>query len=261
MQPTHPQAQQQRNNTALIVTLVAGIVVLLLGAGGIGAYVYLSQPGPAPTLALQSTVPTEPPSAFPSNPPSTPPSDPATTAPPSYEPSPTPTSPRPSTSSRVEAGSPLTHTEFKDWNFSLGGVKLSADKVAGWTYNSCDPVDAEGLLADNNCERAVQIAYSAKSGHVKALQIMAAFPSEQDAKNTAARLLKLRSDRAVTWKRDYAHRGYAYGKILSSYMKKYVVITIVTTDKKGEADAKKFHAYLQSDHAAYFIWRDLTVTS
>ncbi|MFC4011392.1 hypothetical protein ACFOY2_29475 [Nonomuraea purpurea] len=261
MQPTHPQAPQQRNNIALIVTLVAGIVVLLLGAGGIGAYVYLSQPGPAPTLALQSTVPTEPPSAFPSNPPSTPPSDPATTAPPSYEPSPTPTSPRPSTSSRVEAGSPLTHTEFKDWNFSLGGVKLSADKVAGWTYNSCDPVDAEGVLADNDCERAVQIAYSAKNGHVKAILIMASFPSEQDAKNTAARLKKLGSDRAVTWKRDYGHRNFAYGKILSTYAKKYVVITIVTTDKTGKADAAKYLVYLHTDPAGYLIRRDLTVTS
>ncbi|MFC7101161.1 hypothetical protein ACFQQB_12180 [Nonomuraea rubra] len=117
------------------------------------------------------------------------------------------------------------------------------------------PLDAEGVLADHDCERAVQLAYSAKSGHVKILQIMASFPTEQDAKSTATRLLQgRRTDRAFTWKTSYIH-GY-YGRVLPVWSKSYLIVTVVSTDKTGKPDAMKFLAYLMSDRLRYFGQRD-----
>ncbi|WP_240780173.1 hypothetical protein, partial [Nonomuraea zeae] len=200
---------------------------------------------PIPTA---STAPpqSDPPSATPSE---TPSSDPSTT--------PTDSTP---TSKRAQPGSPLTDDEFDDWKFGLGGVKFSADKVGGWTYDNCDPVDGEGVLAKNDCVRAVEVAYSAYSGHLKAVQVMMAFPSDQAAKTTAAKLAKLSSD-AVRWRKEKAHANYAYGKIRSGASKKYVIVTIVTADKTARSKATKFHAYLQTDLASYFLLRDLTITS
>ncbi|HEX4813314.1 MAG TPA: hypothetical protein VFV66_11240, partial [Nonomuraea sp.] len=194
-------------------------------------------------------------------PPPQPTDDPSSTPsdPPSSEPSTAPTNPKP-TQRRAVPGSPITHGEFTDWDFGLDGVKFSADKVAGWTYSSCDPVDGEGVLARYDCQRAVQLAYSAYSGHIKAVQLMMSFPTEKAAKDTAARLAKLTSD-AVTWRKDKAHGSYAYGKIRSGAAKKYVVVTIVTADSSGKAKAGKFHGYLQADIASYFLLRDLTITS
>ncbi|WP_327585257.1 hypothetical protein OHA25_57855 [Nonomuraea sp. NBC_00507] len=244
-----------RRNNGLIIGLSVALGVLLLGGGAIGAVLYLNSSGPATTVALPSTAPSVP-TTTPeqSDPPSATPSDPPTS-----EPSTAPTDPTP-TSKRVQPGSPLTHNEFDDWSFGLGGVKFNANKVGGWTYNSCDPLDGEGVLAKYDCERAIEVAYSAYGGHLKAVQLMMSFPNEKAAKNTATRLSKLTSD-AVTWRKDKAHATYAYGKIRSSASKKYLIITIVTADKSAKARAEKFHAYLQTDHASYFLMRDLTITS
>lgn len=232
------------------------MAVLLLGGAGIGAYFYLSSPGPAPISMPTITQSSDPPA---SDPPS---SAPAET--PTATPSETPTDPEPSettgTSKRAQPNSPLTHNEFSDWNFALGGVKHKADKVAGWTYNSCDPVDGQGVLAKNKCQRAVELAYSAYGGHLKAVQLMMSFPTEKAAKTAADRLAKLSSD-AVTWRKNRAHSTYAYGKVRSGASKKYLVVTIVTADKSARSKATSFHAYLQSDHAGYFLLRDLTITS
>ncbi|GAA3132055.1 hypothetical protein [Nonomuraea salmonea] len=143
----------------------------------------------------------------------------------------------------------------------MGTVKFRANKVAGWTYDTCTPVDGKGgVLRKNKCERAVQLAYSAYSGHLKAVQLIMEFPSDQAAKTTADRLSKLSSD-AVTWRQDKAHSDYVYGKILSGASRKYVVVTIVTADKTAGEKAPGFHAYLQTDHTSYFRIRDATITS
>ncbi|MFB4278847.1 hypothetical protein ACBJ59_26395 [Nonomuraea sp. MTCD27] len=250
-QPGYAPQPPPKNNNALIIGLVVGLAVLLLGGGGVGAYFYLRSPGPAPNVALPSTAPT-----------TSPPSSPAPEEPtdsPTPEPSTTPTDTLP-TSKRAQPGSPITDDEFDDWKFALGGVKFNANKVGGWTYDSCDPVDGQGLLAKNNCQRAIQVAYSAYSGHLKAVQVMMSFPTDKAAKTTADRLAKLSSD-AVKWRQDKAHASYVYGKIRSGASKKYVVVTIVTADKSAQSKASNFHAYLQTDLASYFLLRDQTITS
>ncbi|MFI6634411.1 hypothetical protein ACIBI7_36485 [Nonomuraea fuscirosea] len=265
----------RKSNGALIIGLAVGLAVLLLGGGAVGAYLYLNAPGPTTTVALPSEAPTtSPPSQSPES------SDPpATTSPESSDPptstSPDPTSETPtpaatpsgsptstaSASKQVQPGSPLTHSEFKDWNFALGGVKFRADKVGGWTYPSCTPVDGEGsVLTKNKCESAVQLAYSAYSGHIKAVQLLMSFPSEQSAKTAASRLAKLSSN-AVRWRQDETLARYSYGKILSGSSKNYVVVTIVTADRSARSLAPNFHAYLQTDQASYFLLRDKTITS
>ncbi|WP_169789103.1 hypothetical protein [Nonomuraea candida] len=178
---------------------------------------------------------------------------------PSAVPSTTPTGAQ-ATSKQAQPGSPIRHTEFDDWNFALGAIKFKADKVGGWTYSSCTAVDGQGVLARNKCQRAVQLAYSAYNGHLKAVQILMAFPSDRAAKTTADRLSKLSSD-AVKWRQDKALTNYVYGKILSGASKKYVVVTIVTADKSARSMAKNFHAYLQTDQTSYFLMRDQTITS
>ncbi|MEV0382083.1 hypothetical protein [Nonomuraea sp. NPDC050643] len=240
--------------------------MLLLGGGVYGAYAYLSSPGPIPTIAMPTLTSSPEPSSDPSSsdPPSSTPSEtaPAETTP---EPSETTEPDEPATdptetSKRAQPGSPLTHDEFRDWNFALGSVKYNADKVGGWTYDSCDPVDARGALAKSQCMSAVELAYSAYGGHLKAVQVMMSFPTDKAAKTAADRLAKLDSD-AVKWRKSKVHTSYVYGKIRSSASKKYVVVTIVTADQSARSKATNFHAYLQSDHASYFLLRDLTITS
>ncbi|WP_433438104.1 hypothetical protein [Nonomuraea sp. CA-141351] len=246
-----------KSNNALIIGLVIGLAVLLVG-GGAGAFLYLRGSGSKPTVALQSAEPfpttaTQPPSDPPSETAS--PSDPPTSEPATPTPSDTQTS-----SDRVDPGSPLTDKEFDDWDFKLGDVKLQAKRVGGWTYSTCDPVDAKGVLAQNDCQRAIQLAYTAYGGHIKAVQLIMSFPTEQAAKKTVTRLASLDSD-ALKWRTDKTHSTYAYGKIRSGYAKKYVVVTVLTADKTAKALATHYHSYLQSDHASYFLFRDLTITS
>ncbi|MEW9547289.1 hypothetical protein [Nonomuraea sp. NPDC050783] len=121
-------------------------------------------------------------------------------------------------------------------------------------------MDGEGVLAKYHCESAIQLAYSAYSGHLKAVQLIMAFPTASDAKSTAKRLQNLTSD-AVRWRTDKTHKSYAYGKILSGSVEKYVLVTIVTADSSAKSKAQKFHAYLQADHANYFVMRGETLTS
>ncbi|QYC38981.1 hypothetical protein Nocox_06770 [Nonomuraea coxensis DSM 45129] len=236
----------KRRNNALIITLCIVLGVLLLGGGTIGAVAYLNRPDPSTTAALTTTAPTPAPtrtqqSAAPSDSPA--PEKEPTTAPPS------------------SSESPLRHDEFKDWNFQLGAVKFAAQKVAGWTYDTCDAVDGEGVLAKYDCESAVQLAYSAYGGHLKAVQLIMAFPSTADAKSASNRLQKLTST-AVKWRTDKIHRKYTYGKILSGSALKYVLVTIVTTDNTAaKAKATKFQEFLQTDHANYFVMRGEALTS
>ncbi|MGI5282093.1 hypothetical protein ACQEVF_02070 [Nonomuraea polychroma] len=251
-----------KRNTTLIMGLSIGLGVLLLAGGTVGAVAYANASGSKPAAAqpgTETSAPTtapwqsDPPSAEPSGEPTEPATDP-TDSPPA-EPSDTPP-----TSGRAAPGSPIAHTEFDDWKFNLGGVKFDAKKVGGWTYDTCEPVDAQGVLAKNNCERAVQIAYSAYRGHLKAVQVMLSFPTDKAAKSAATRMAKLTSD-PVNFRRDMAHATFAYGQVRANVAKKYVVVTIVTTDKSAKSKAEKFHLYKQADSVSYFLLRDLTVTS
>ncbi|MEU6785352.1 hypothetical protein ABZ912_39710 [Nonomuraea angiospora] len=237
-------------NRTLIIGLSAGLGVLLVGAA-IGAVTYFNSPGSKPTVALPSTA-TSPPTTAPWQ--SDPPSDE-----PSTVPSTDPTS-TPSTSSRAQAGSAIADAEFDDWKFNLNGVKFDANKVKGWTYDTCEPVDGQGVLAKNKCERAVQVAYSAYRGHLKAVQVMMSFPTDKAARTTATRLAKLTSD-AMNIRSDMVLPTYAYGRIRTNPAKKYVVVTIVTADKTARSKAAKFHLYLQAHSVSYFLLRDAIVTS
>ncbi|MEO3803888.1 hypothetical protein [Nonomuraea sp. B1E8] len=228
-----------RNNNAVLIGVIVVLSVLLLGGGAFGAYSYLNAPGPAPTTIAQ-------PSTSPSAPPT---SAPPTSAPPTATPTDTP---EPSSTSSDSQDTPLDHTEFDDWNFSLKGEKYAARKVGGWTYDSCDPLDAEGVMADNNCESAVQLAYSAYGGNLKAVQIILAFPSSTDARNTAKRL-KNTADKNVAWRRSSAHRSYSYGKIYTGAYVKHLVITIVTANSSAKSKAQKFHTAMQTDRGVYFF--------
>ncbi|WP_431916233.1 hypothetical protein [Nonomuraea jabiensis] len=238
-----------------------GLVSVLLIGGGVVAFLYLRDAGQKPPVALPTADPiptTTTTTAPPSDPPSATPSDPPTSEP--AEPTPDPSATKSTTSKRVDPGSPLNDDEFEDWDFKLGDVKLQAKKVAGWTYDSCAPVDGQGMLAKNHCLRAVQLAYSAYGGHIKAVQLLLTFPSEGAAKTAATRLASLTSD-AVKWHTDRTHRSYVYGKMRSGASKKYVVITVLTADKAAKPMATYYHQYLQSDIASYFLFRDLTITS
>ncbi|MCP2361609.1 hypothetical protein HD597_008629 [Nonomuraea thailandensis] len=222
----------------LIGVIVALSAILLLGGGAFGAYAYLGSSDPAPTptpVAQPSTPPT-----------SAPPSSPA--------PSPTPAeeTPEPSSTPSDSSGGPLDHTEFGNWNYSLKGEKYAARKVGGWTYDSCDPLDAEGVMADNNCESAIQLAYTAYGGNLRAVQIVLRFPGTSDAKKTANQL-KNSADDKVAWRRASAHSRYAYGAIYSGAYLNYVVVTVVTTNESAKPKARKFHTAMQTDRGVYFF--------
>ncbi|TYB51820.1 hypothetical protein FXF51_52735 [Nonomuraea sp. PA05] len=168
---------------------------------------------------------------------------PAVTPPPVAKPTPSENKPTPGKDAQ------LTDGEFGDWNFRMGSVAFKAKRVSGWTYDSCAPVDRQGVLAGKGCGQAVQLAYSAYSGHLKAVQVIMAFPSEKAAKDTAD------SSRAVQWRRDKLLSEYAYGKTRSSATGKFVVFTAVTADKTAQAKAAQFHQSLHADHVNYFLFR------
>ncbi|MBF8189391.1 hypothetical protein ITP53_27385 [Nonomuraea sp. K274] len=245
------------NRNAVLIGVIVALSVLLVGGGAFGAYAYVNAPGPMTTVAQPSTPPSAPPSVPPSAPPSSAPPSAAPTDTPEAEPTEPSTTPAEST----EARSPLTHTEFDDWKLDLGDLNYEAVKVGGWTYDSCDPVDAEGVLADNGCERGVQLAYSAYGGSIKAAQIIVSFPSGNAAKTAASRLAKLTSD-ALIYRRSATHNTYTYGKVRSGAYKNYLVATVVTATKAGSSKASKFHQYLQADRGLFLLMRrDNVVTS
>ncbi|WP_043634229.1 hypothetical protein [Nonomuraea candida] len=229
----------------LIGVIVALSALLLIGGGAFGAYAFLGDPGPAPTTIAQPS--TSPTSAPPSDPPS---SDPSPSAGPTGSPEPEPAEPS-ATSSDTSAG-PLRHTEFGNWNYSLKGEKYAARKVGGWTYDSCDPVDPEGVMADNDCRSAIQLAYTAYGGNVRAVQVILSFPNSSDAKKTADRL-RNSADRKVGWRRSSAHSRYAYGAVYSGSYLNYVVVTVVTANESGRSKARKFHTAMQADRGVYFF--------
>ncbi|MCK2220966.1 hypothetical protein MF672_045245 [Actinomadura sp. ATCC 31491] len=253
-----------RRNTALVVGLSVGLGALLLGGGAYGAIraasarPSLSLPGNAASrpAAAPTTVPwaSDPPSDQPNDQPSDEPDDQ-----PSGQPSGRP-SPQPRGTTHAVPGSPITNTEFGDWAFAAGRVRFAADRKGGWTYDTCEPVDAQGVLAKNDCERATQVAYSAYRGHLKAVQVVMAFPTDKAAKTAETRLLKLTSD-GVNIRRDMVQAAYAYGRVRTNAIKKYLIVTVVTADRTARAKASKFHLYLQADALRYFLLRDVTITS
>nr|SBO91203.1 hypothetical protein BN4615_P717 [Nonomuraea gerenzanensis] len=202
----------------MVATLVAILAVLLPGGLSYSIYRYVSPPAPVTPVALPDPTPSKKPRQKPL----------------------------------------ITDGEFGDWNFRMGSVAFKAKRVSGWTYDTCAPVDRQGVLAGNGCAQAVQLAYSAYSGHLTAVQVIMAFPTEQAAKATAKRLTG--SSRAVQWRRDKLLGEYVYGRTRSSATGRYVVFTAVTADKTAQAKAARFHQYLHTDHVNYFVFRDATVS-
>ncbi|MEV0997093.1 hypothetical protein [Nonomuraea sp. NPDC050202] len=223
----NPRQPAPRDYPGVVATLVAILAVLLPGGLAFSVHRYLNGPAPITGVALSATATTPEPA-------------------------------RPSPGKKARRDAPISDDEFGDWNFRMGGVAFKAKRVSGWTYDSCAPVDRQGVLAENGCERAVQLAYSAYSGHLTAVQVILAFPSDKAAKATAAHLAS--SSRGVKWRRDKVLDAYVYGRIRSGAIGRYVVYTAVTADKTAQAKAARFHRYLQADHLNYFVFRDANVT-
>ncbi|WP_176903026.1 hypothetical protein [Nonomuraea maritima] len=237
----YPGPPPKNNNGLVLGLVIAGVAVLLLAGVGVGAYTYLrNKPDVVPTIALPTVT-------------TLPDTDPPTPPPTSEPPEPSPTPSESATDDRPEPGSPINDDEFDDWNFRLDSTKYNAKKVGGWTYDSCDPIDPTGLL---DCDRSTEIAYTAYSGHLKAILITASFPNERSAQAAAKRLDKAKGQ-GIKWREDKTLTNPVYAKMLSGPTGKYVVITIVTADSSARASAQGFHRMLQSDHAAYYVFRDM----
>ncbi|MET7336037.1 hypothetical protein [Nonomuraea sp. NPDC005650] len=174
------------------------------------------------------------------------------TASPARDPTPEPKEPGPSEKERPD--SPIDAGEYGDWDFRVGSVTFKAEKVGGWTYDSCAPVDRHGVLARNKCERVVQLAYTAYRGHLTAIQVIMSFPTAKAAKATATRLAS--SSGAVKWRRDKMLDKYVYGKRRVASTERYVLLTIVTADRTAQAKATRFHHYLHTDRSNGFLFRD-----
>ncbi|MFG1699892.1 hypothetical protein [Nonomuraea sp. NPDC049309] len=274
-----------KRGKTMVIALSAALGVLLLGGGTVGAISYVKSSNGTPAALPSGGTKPSATAPWPSDEPAeadaggdAPPSDdsspkgdpssqgepsaagePKAEEVPSGEPTGPATTPSPS-SSAVQPGSPIAHTEFDDWKFDFSGATFAANKVGGWTYGTCEPVDAQGLLEQNKCRRAVQLAYSAYRGHLKAIQVLLEFPSVKAATNAATQMVGSKTD-TVNVRRDMALPTYEYGKIRTTPAKKYVVVTIVTADKTAKAKADDFHLYMQADRVSYFLLRDVTITS
>ncbi|GAA2214048.1 hypothetical protein GCM10009850_095120 [Nonomuraea monospora] len=237
-----------KNNHTLLIGLSAALGVMLLLGGTAGTVIFYNasraEPAPAPVTAAP-----EPSSQEPTEQADEPAEEPAD-------------EPADETGDATKAapGSPITHREFGDWDFRFEKVRFNANKAGGWSYDTCDPVDGQGVLADTKCERAIQVAYSAYRGHLKAVQVTMAFPNVKAAKTAATRLAKLDA-RALNIRSDMTLARFEYGQIRANVAKQYVIATIVTADRTAQPKAAKFHLYLQADAMSYFLLRDVTVTS
>ncbi|MEV0828551.1 hypothetical protein [Nonomuraea rubra] len=223
----NPRQPVPRDYPGVVAILVAILAVLLPGGLAFSVYRYLNGTAPITLVARPATNSTPEPA-------------------------------RPSPGKKERQDPLISDSEFGDWNFRMGSVAFKAKRVSGWTYDSCAPVDRQGVLAENGCERAVQLAYSAYSGHLTAVQVIMSFPSEQAAKATAKHLAG--SSRAVKWRRDRMLDEYVYGRIRSGASGRYVVYTAVTADRTAQARAARFHQSLQADHLSYFLFRGPAVT-
>lgn len=254
-------------NTGLMLALAAGLAVVLLGGGTVGAISYINATSDGQPTSAEAT-------AEPSRPTSAPweSKAPAEETPaqedvlPSGEPDDPASTPDSGTDGGTDSGTEtgtgsgtLAHTDFDDWRFEFEGERFSAKKVGGWTYETCDPVDARGVLAESKCRRAVQVGYSAYRGHLRAVQVTMEFPSEQAAQNAARRMGQ--DDRALNIRRDMTLPDFAYGRVLTHPVANYVMTTIVTADKTAERRALKFHAYLHADSVTRFGIANRTVTT
>jgi hypothetical protein len=199
--------------------LVVILAVLLPGGFTFSVYKYLSAPGPSTAAAS-----------------------------PTADPTPGPKEPSPSEKERPD--SPIDADEYGDWNFRAGSVAFRAEKVGGWTYDSCAPVDRRGVLAANKCERVVQLAYTAYRGHLTAVQVIMSFPTVKAAKATATRLA--RSSGNVKWRRDRMLDKYVYAKQRVTSTDRYVLLTVVTADRTAQAKATRFQHYLHTDRSDSF---------
>src|SRR5690348_16193255 len=108
----HPRQPGPRDYPGVVSALVVILAVLLPGGFTFSVYRYLRDPDPSTAAA---------------------------------SPAPEPKEPSPSKSERPK--SPIDADGYGDWNFWLGSVTFKAEKVGGWTYDSCAPVDRNGVLA------------------------------------------------------------------------------------------------------------------
>ncbi|MEV4575382.1 hypothetical protein AB0K16_19220 [Nonomuraea jabiensis] len=182
--------------------------------------------------------------------------NPSAAASPAADPTSQPKKPRPSEKQRPD--SPINADEYGDWNFRLGSVTFKAEKVGGWTYDSCAPVDRNGVLAKNRCEHAVQLAYAAYRGHLTAVQVIMSFPTVKAARATAGRLAS--SSGAVKWRRDKMLGTYVYAERRVTSSGRYVLLTVVTADRTAQAKATRFQHYLHADRSNSFLFRDPTAS-
>lgn len=215
----HPRQPGPRDYPGVVSALVVILAVLLPGGFTFSVYRYLRAPDPSTAAA---------------------------------SPAPEPKEPSPSKSERPK--SPIDADGYGDWNFWLGSVTFKAEKVGGWTYDSCAPVDRNGVLAKNGCEHAVQLAYTAYRGHLTAVQVIMSFPTAKAAKATAVRLAN--SPGAVKWRRDKMLDKYVYGKRRVTSTGRYVLLTVVAADRTAQAKATRFQHYLHTDRSNAFLFRD-----
>ncbi|MFI6741527.1 hypothetical protein ACIBI9_52170 [Nonomuraea sp. NPDC050451] len=221
----HPRQPGPREYPGVVSALVVILAVLLPGGFTFSVYKYLRAPDPNTAAAS-----------------------------PTADPGPEPKEPGPSEDERPD--SPIDAGQYGDWNFRAGSVTFKAEKVGGWTYDSCEPVDRNGVLAKNKCERAVQLAYTAYRGHLTAVQVIMAFPTVKAAKATAMQLTS--SSRAVKWRRDKLLDEYVYAKKRVASTERYVILTVVAADKTAQAKAMRFQHYLHADRSNSF--RDSTAS-
>ncbi|MFG1942202.1 hypothetical protein [Nonomuraea sp. NPDC048826] len=96
------------------------------------------------------------------------------------------------------------------------------------------------------CDRAAQLAYSARNGKLRAVQLLLAFPTERYAQAAAVGLSR-RSAEALRWRRGGTHPQYAYGKVGVAGSGPYVLVTVVTATGKAAGRGPAFHRALHAD--------------
>ena len=85
-----------------------------------------------------------------------------------------------------------------------------------------------------------------RTGNLRAVQLLLAFPTEHRAR-AAAVSLSQRSSEALRWRRGGTHDRYAYAKAGVAGTGPYVVVTVVTATGKAGGRGPEFHRVLHAD--------------
>ncbi|HIV57018.1 MAG TPA: hypothetical protein H9902_03585 [Candidatus Stackebrandtia faecavium] len=145
----------------------------------------------------------------------------------------------------------LDEADYNDWNFKIGDVSLSAEKVDGWNYDDCTEIEKDGALTDLGCKEAIEIAYEAEDGEMKLDLVLMVMEDE----SSASALESDFDDSMYSPQKAGFIADFDFGKFRIGNESNIGVLTMGTaTSAVDEADADEYLSYMFTDHKSALLF-------